>query len=47
MLFRQKEKIPDVGKNNFRDFYRMENEAQTNIIKMMPSATKSIAKSTV
>ncbi|CAD8090793.1 unnamed protein product [Paramecium sonneborni] len=45
MLFRQKEKIQDVGKHNFRDFYRMEHDAQTKTVKMMPSVQSSLSRS--
>ncbi|CAD8170216.1 unnamed protein product [Paramecium octaurelia] len=46
MLFRQKEKIQDVGRSNFREFYRMEQEAQTKTVKMMPSVQSGLSKST-
>ncbi|CAK56927.1 unnamed protein product (macronuclear) [Paramecium tetraurelia] len=45
MLFRQKEKIQDVGRNNFREFYRMEHEAQTKTVKMMPSVQPGLSRS--
>ncbi|CAD8094011.1 unnamed protein product [Paramecium primaurelia] len=46
MLFRQKEKIQDVGRNNFHEFYRMEHEAKTKTVKMMPSVQSGLSKST-